>query len=146
MTGEPSSWAFWGPLFGGQTDKYVVMCGCDDERNPLIVAWIDDDRRGSGRIHVGANHHWSETSYRGHVGYQVGHRACGRNIELNQDNTGELIDAIHQWLTEVGPDRWTSVPHHADDSLIERRRVIPFDLLCRLNSERGKRRQTKTRR
>ncbi len=80
-------------------DKYVVLCDCDADPNPRIIAWIDD-ARPSGRVRIDSNSGYTMAARatpnkRGAMAtYGIVCRGCGKKTFVSDATAADVIDRI----------------------------------------------------
>jgi hypothetical protein len=93
--------------------RYAIVCDCVALR---LVAWIDDDRRGSGSVTVGALNRFTkavrnkENKRGGTTLYTNGCIDCGKYLEWTEQTVGEVLDAYAQMTPEWGNPPVIHVP------------------------------------
>lgn len=118
--------------------KYAVVCDCDNQ--PNVIAWIDDDRVTGDNPWVTHSDADTRKTVKGRANAngefvttdRFQHPPCGRDIRLNDNHIGELLDAVAEVQRQIG---YESIPvsKFRGETPFEERIVIPFELLCRLN-------------
>jgi hypothetical protein len=80
--------------------NYVVLCDCDGDPNPRIIAWIDDDRPNGGRVRVDSNTGFTMSrrnvpNIRGGVDdFGIQCYGCRKAVRLSDARAGEVLDKI----------------------------------------------------
>jgi hypothetical protein len=75
--------------------NYVVLCDCDGDPTPRIIAWIDDERTTRGRVRVRSNVSFSALPNRdGHMTYSIRCRACKRWVPWSDATAADVIDKL----------------------------------------------------